>query len=228
MELRIVGTELELAGFLKNLGNSNNLNKVVMVDENKSEATNVTRKYKKAKSRYVDTKYLANKYGLTTQAIRMYAKEQGMPHKIAKNKSYQYDEVEACEWIDNYIATHVNKTRGMKYNTNKSKPSAIPKMEIKKPIVISDYTKWRRNITDICRKSGIDEGKLLSQTYKYMTKNYGIVWEQSNKDFYQKNGRKPMSTLETAYSLEQSNKAYAKLLEGCLDTVIKSMKGVTV
>lgn len=226
MELRIVGTELELAEFLKNLGNSNNLNKVIMVDENKSETTKEVRTYKKAKSRYVDTKYLANKYGLTTQAIRMYAKEQGMPHKIARNKSYQYDEVEACEWIDNYIATHVNKTRGMKYNTKK--PSAVPKMEIKKPIIVSDYTKWRRNITDICKKSGIDEGKLLSQTYKYMTRNYGIVWEQANKDFYQKNGRKPMSTLETAYSLEQSNKAYAKLLEGCLDTVIKSIKGVKV
>ena len=224
MELRIVGNELELAEFLKNLGNSNNLNKVVMVDENKSEATKVIRKYKKAKSRYVDTKYLANKYGLTTQAIRMYAKEQGMPHKIAKNKSYQYDEVEACEWIDNYIATHVNKTRGMKYNTNKSKPSAIPKMEIKKPIIVSDYTKWRRNISSICKASGIDEGKLLSNTYKYMTKVYGIVWDQANKDFYKSEGRKPISTLEVIYKMQQNNKVYTNLLEGCLDTVIKESK----
>ena len=67
----------------------------------------------------------------------------------------------------------------------------------------------------------MDEGKLLSNTYKYMTKVYGIVWPQLNKDFYQMYHRKPVSTLEVAYALEQNNKVYTKLLESCLDTVIK-------
>ena len=206
MELRIVGTETELAEFLKALGTA----KVI---------ANAVIDKPKTKTKFVDTKYLANKYGLTGQAIRNYVKR-GMPHKMIDN-SYQYNEADASAWIDNYISTHESKTRGKKYHSKDVSVKA--KKQIKKANDISDYTKWRRNISAICKESGMDEGKLLSETYRYMTKNYGVCWEQLNKEFYQANGRKPMSTLEVAYSLEQ-NKVYVKLLESCLDTVIKERR----
>jgi hypothetical protein len=57
-----------------------------------------------------------------------------------------------------------------------------------------------------------------------MTKVYGIVWDQANKDFYKSEGRKPTSTLEVIYKMQQNNKVYTNLLEGCLDTVIKESK----
>ena len=215
MELRIVGTEQELAEFLKALGTSKVIANAI-VDKSKAVP--------KAKTKFVDTKYLANKYGLTGQAIRNYVKR-GMPHKRIDN-SYQYNEADASAWIDNYISTHESKTRGKKYR-NKD-VSANTKIQIKKTNNFSDYTKWRRNISAICRESGMDEGKLLSQTYKYMTKNYGIVWEQLAKDFYKTNGRKPASTLESAYALEKSNSVYTNLLEGCIDTVIKEERRVKV
>ena len=215
MELRIVGTETELAEFLKALGTSKVIANAI-VDKSKTVP--------KAKTKFVDTKFLANKYGLTGQAIRNYVKR-GMPHKMIDN-SYQYNEADASAWIDNYISTHESKSRGKKYRSKDI--SANTKIQIKKINDISDYTKWRRNISVICRESGMDEGKLLSQTYKYMTKNYGIVWEQLAKDFYKTNGRKPASTLESAYALEKSNSVYTNLLEGCIDTVIKEERRAKV
>ena len=226
MELRIVGNELELAEFLKALGTGNVMAKAIMVEDTKPKKAVVKPKKSVSKAKkYVDTRYLANKYGITTQAIRNYAKA-GMPHKIV-DKNYRYNEAEVSEWIDNYMATHKSKNRGIKYGARKKTVKTSPvftKSIIKNVDDVSDYTKWRRNISAICKASGMDEGKLLSNTYKYMTKTYGIVWTQLNKDFYKTYHRKPVSTLEVAYALEKSSNVYTNLLEGCLDTVIKESK----
>ena len=220
MELRIVGTNEELADFLKALGTGKVVAKAIKV-ENPNPKKSVAKPKKskvKPKSSYhvVTTTDLAKKYDISTQAIRMYAKA-GMPH-MKEGTNLKYNEVEASAWIEEYMATHKCSNRGMKYG------SRSPKSKIKKAIEISDYTKWRRNISEICKNAGVDEGKMLSLTYKYMTKNYGIVWEQLNKEFYQANNRRAMSTLEVAYALEQSSKVYTNLLVGCLDTVIKESK----
>lgn len=201
MELRIVGTQEELAEFLKALGTGKVIAKSITTTN--SKAINVTQKT-------VTTSYLAKKYNVTPQCIRTYTKV-GMPSKKNGN-TFEYDEADACAWIDDYIVKHPSKTRSTKYGTRK---------QIKE---VSDYTKWRRNISNICHSSGLDEGKLLSETYKYMTKTYGIVWEQLRKDFYNTNKRRPASTLELAYALEHSNNVYTNLLEGCIDTVIKESK----
>ena len=206
MELRIVGTETELAEFLKALGTGKVIAKSITTTN--SKAINVPQKT-------VTTSYLAKKYNVTPQCIRTYIKV-GMPSKKNGN-TFEYNEADACAWIDDYITTHKSKTRGVKYNKAKSKI----KIKESNP---SDYTKWRRNISNICRDSGLDEGKLLSKTYQYMTKNYGIVWEQLRKDFYNTNKRRPASTLELAYALEHSNNVYTNILEGCIDTVIKESK----
>ena len=206
MELRICGSEQELAKFLKALGAGEVIAKVVKTTDDKKKTLPVAKRSKKT----VSTGYLAKKYNVTPQCIRTYAKA-GMPFKKDGNV-LAYDEVEACVWIDNYMATHVSKNRGSKYSKTKS--------EIKKE---SDYTKWRKNISEICRNSGFDEGKLLSLAYKRMTRIYGVVWEQLYKEFYQTHGRKPVSTLEVAYSLEKGNSVYTNMLEGNLDAVIKEM-----
>ena len=212
MELRIVGSELELAEFLKALGTSKVIAKAVTVTDDKPKVGTKPKAKTKAKasSKHVDAKYLANKYGLTDQSIRSYART-GMPYQKIKGK-LKFDEAEASAWIDKYIAEHPSKTRGMKYDMSKSKIKTE-----------SDYTKWKHRISEIARNSGLNEGKLLSATYKYMTKNYGIVWDQLGKDFYATNKRRATSTLELAYDFELKHPAYANLLEGCMDSVIKCM-----
>jgi len=221
MELRIVGTNEELADFLKALGTGKVVAEAIKVEDiNPKKSVAKPKKSKvKPKSGYhvVTTAELAKKYNISTQAIRVYAKA-GMPH-MKEGTNLKYNEVEASAWIENYMATHKCRNRGMKYGSRSEKT----KSKIKKAVAISDYTKWRRGISEICKNAGVDEGKILSLTYKYITKNYGIVWEQLNKEFYQANKRKAMSTLEVAYALEQSSNVYTNLLEGCLDTVIKEV-----
>ena len=215
MELRIVGSEFELAEFLKALGTGNVMAKAIVVEDTEPKKT--TTKPKATSRKKIGTKALAKKYNLTEQAIRNYARLKGMPYKKDKN-GYVFNEAEASAWIDEYMSKHKCANRGTKYGARKKSVKTTP---VFTKGDISDYTKWRRNISAICKASGMDEGKLLSNTYKYMTKVYGIVWTQLNKDFYQMYHRKPVSTLEVAYALEQNNKVYAKLLESCLDTVIK-------
>ena len=73
----------------------------------------------------------------------------------------------------------------------------------------------------MCLDAGKDVGKMLSLTYKYMTKNYGIVWEQEAKEFTAANGHKPYSTSQLAHWLEHKRPAYKNLTMACMSSVIK-------
>ena len=204
MELRIIGTEHELAEFLKALGSGK-----VIAETLVSEV-----KPKPKSNKLVDTKYLASKYGLSCQAIRNYARA-GMPFKMVDN-NYRYNESDACVWIDNYILTHTSKSRGKKYHTKAI--SANAKAKIKNE---SDYTKWKSELTEMCRAKGKDEGKMLSLVFKYMTRNYGVVWDQVKKDFKEANGYYPQSTTRMAYWLELNQPVHKNLVVSCLDTILK-------
>lgn len=203
MELRICGTEQKLAEFLKALGTAKVIANAV-VDKPKAVP--------KTKTKFVDTKYLANKYNITGQAIRNYVKK-GMPHKMVDN-SYQYNEEESSAWIDNYISTHESKTRGKKYT------SANTKKQIKTG---TEYAEWKSALIKTCRDMGKDEGKMLSLTFKRMTKVYGIVWDQVKKDYKAINGYYPRSTTQMAYWLETSKPVYKNIVSSCLDTVLKEV-----
>lgn len=207
MELRIVGTETELAEFLKALGNGKVIAKTLVSEVKPKEKVTNSKKL-------VDTKYLANKYGLSCQAIRNYARA-GMPYKMVDN-NYRYSEDEACEWIDNYMLTHVSKSRGKKYHTKAMSVNA--KIKIKSE---SDYTKWKSELTEMCRAKGKDEGKALSLVFKYITKNYGVVWDQVKKEFKEANGYYPKSTTRMAYWLELNQPVHKNLVAACLDSVLK-------
>lgn len=67
---------------------------------------------------------------------------------------------------------------------------------------------------------------LLSQAYTRMRNNYGIVWEQLEKDYVQENGDKARSTLRLAYFLEASTPKCRGLLQSCLRTVLETEKNV--
>ena len=88
-------------------------------------------------------------------------------------------------------------------------------------IDISAYALWKSRINQVCREAKEDTGKMLSLTYKYMTKNYGIVWDQEAKEFAEDLGYRPHSTSQLAYWLEISKPAYKNLVMSCLDTIIK-------
>ena len=221
MELKICGTEYELAAFLMALGKTNNKvwdinidTEVPNVDSKKKTVSKkgTTKKQKKAivKTGLVNTKYLSNKYNLTEQAIRNYIKL-GMPHQLVNNK-YVYDEVETCKWIDDYMSTHKCANRGTKYK-------ARTRTNIK--VDENTYSKWKNELFKMCREKGKDEGKMLSLVFKYMTKNYGVVWDQVKKDFYKANGYYPQSTTRMAYWLEANNNTYHNLTSSCLYTILK-------
>ena len=219
MELRICGSEIELAAFIKALGSTITIEGTMPKIEAKVEPIKVEKAKPKAIAStpkvMIGSVALGKKCGITSQTIINYTKK-GMPY-VMDGQKFMFDEAVAMAWMKKYQSKHPNKARGKKYDKSAS-------TKIKVTVNESDFTKWKKNITTICRESGINEGKLLSLAYKRMTKNYGIVWEQLAKEFYQANDRKPVSTLELAYALEQSKSVYKNLLESNIDAVVKESK----
>lgn len=219
MELRITGTEKELAAFIMFLGKAEaiapSVKAEIKTDKPKSKAvTNVDSSEKivsNVVTRTVPTEAVAKHFGVTGQTIRNYTKF-GLPY-TEKNKKKLYNLNEATEWIAKYQKKHkTTHNRGKKYTTKRSKPTVIKQ---------SEYSKWCEEITEMCRKAGKDKGKSLSITYKLMTQRYGIVWDQLKKEFYNDNGYSSNATLELAYYLEQKNKACKNLLKGVLSNVLE-------
>ena len=219
MELRICGSETELAAFIKALGSTITIESTMPKIETKVEKIESV-KVEKVKPKaiaptpkiMIGSVALGKKCGITSQTVINYTKK-GMPY-VMDGQKFMFDEAVSMAWMKKYQSKHPNKARGKKYASTK----------IKVTVNESDFAKWKKNITTICRESGINEGKLLSLAYKRMTKNYGIVWEQLAKEFYQANDRKPVSTLELAYALEQSKPVYKNLLESNIDAVVKESK----
>lgn len=225
MELRIVGDAIELAEFLKALGTSTlkirepesivaNVDTVdTAKDTVKATAKNtikpvtdtklsfVTPSFKDANNKdYVPIMQVANKYGKCRQTIINWTHE-GMPvRKLGKCFYYCMDEVDA------WVAEHQGKN-GVKYSK-------------KRKMSETAFAQWKSVLTNLCREANKDEGKMLSLTYKYMTKNYGIVWEQFKKDYYKSEGHYPHSTSQLAYWVECSNPVHRGLTASCLQTVL--------
>ena len=214
MELRIIGNEIELAGFLKALGTATlqvqpEEHIVPAIVEESKVLPKIDRVMVKPINDdgklYIPTKDAMTHFNLCRQTLINYT-HAGMPHKReGKYFLFCLDDIEP--WIKSYQSAS-NKSKS---HLNKSK----------KKLDISKFAKWKSNLTKMCRDVNKDEGKMLSLTYKYMTKNYGIVWEQSKKDFYHENGYTPASTCQIAYWLESKKPAYKNLTQSCLYTVLK-------
>lgn len=94
-----------------------------------------------------------------------------------------------------------------------------------KPVVIeinydnTAYKVWTKNINSLLY--GKDRSKILSDTYYYMNKKYGICWEQEQKDFAEANGRQSKNTMELIFWAESNNSAQRGLFESCLKTILE-------
>lgn len=217
MELRIVGNEIELAEFLKALGTSTlQIQKEVpaIVEESKvlpKIDRTIVKPINDDGKLYIPMKDAMTHFNLCRQTLINYT-HAGMPHKReGRYFLFCLDDIEP--WINN------------RHSVNKKSQSHINKP---KKVDASKFAKWKSVLSKMCRDANKDEGKMLSLTYKYMTKNYGIVWEQSKKDFYHENGYTPASTCQIAYWLESKKPAYKNLTQSCLYTVLKQERSENV
>ena len=144
-----------------------------------------------------------------------YYKDKGMP-AVAKKKGnktlYLYDKQACLEWYEQ--RKKAVKARGK----NGSKPKAV--YNPNDPNTELSYAAWKAELNRICRRAGKDVGKMLSLTYKYMTKNYGVVWDQEEREFKEANGYRPHSTTQLAHWMETTKPAYHNLTSACLATIV--------
>lgn len=88
-----------------------------------------------------------------------------------------------------------------------------------------DYSAWRKKIVEACNKVVAKNAKfkstesVLSEAYKLLRKDYGLVWEQEKKDYYQATGDANASTLKIYYWIEQTKPQYTNMLMGKLNTI---------
>ena len=224
MELRIVGDAIELAEFLKALGTSTLQIKkpesivanVDTVDTAKDTVKATVKSTVKPVAStglsfipstleedgkiYIPLSDIAKRYGKTRQTIINWS-HAGLP--CTRHGKFFYFCVDD---VDAWIAEHHGKN-GVKYSK-------------KRKMSETAFAQWKLVLTDMCRDANKDEGKMLSLTYKYMTKNYGIVWEQFKKDYYKSEGHYPHSTSQLAYWIECSNPIHRGLTASCLRTVL--------
>lgn len=73
----------------------------------------------------------------------------------------------------------------------------------------------------ITNKMDAERRAMLSKAYTRMRNQYGIVWEQVEKEYIQENGDRAKSTLRLAYYLELTGPQHRGLLSGCLYTVLQ-------
>ncbi len=166
-------------------------------------------------SKEVGTKEIAIVLGVGESTIFTF-RAKGMPYKeipseyVAGKPTYKYNVEDCTNWYKEY-----------KERKNKSSVENVPK-----PIDEMSYAVWKTEINSLCRLYGFDVGKMLGLTYKYMTKNYGIVWDQEAKDFFKANGHSPASTSQIAFWLESTKPAYKNITISCLTTILKEQKSV--
>lgn len=119
---------------------------------------------------------------------------------------------------------HIRFLNGMMSLMNKGITSDNEKQTEISNIDISDYDQFKKQITHYANKVLSNSTKykstndILSEAYKRLRNQYGIVWEQEKKDFYNSIGRSPVSTLELEWWIEQKP-VYKDLLIGKLETM---------
>lgn len=96
------------------------------------------------------------------------------------------------------------------------------------PIIIKesdDYQTWKKNINKAVGMIVGLKGKyktdneVLHEAYNALRDQYGVVWDQSKKDFRESEGRSPANTQELIYWLERNKTTYKNLLISKLNTI---------
>lgn len=102
--------------------------------------------------------------------------------------------------------------------------------EITIEAVNEDFKNWKSNTVRFANKvltvdrSYKTTNEVLHKAYELLRKEYGVVWEQEKKEFYDINGRTPVSTLELQYWIETTKPTYKNLLTAKLDTLCHKVK----
>lgn len=121
----------------------------------------------------------------------------------------------------------------------KKKSGAIKATENNKeqwqiPYTISNYELEYRKYKD--QFSGIlkeivkldhhyrDDKAVLSDTYKKLTKQYGLCYTQFQKEFFEETGRKARSMMELFFWMEQKNPSLKNILRTKLETILENSR----
>lgn len=91
------------------------------------------------------------------------------------------------------------------------------------------YEDWKKIINEAVDKiyevgSYIKRGDILSEAYNKLNKQYGVVWDQAKKEFYEAEKRSPVSTMELAWWIEYNNPNYKDMLISKLNTIYNETK----
>lgn len=101
-------------------------------------------------------------------------------------------------------------------------PKSIDYGDILPVLEHSEITEWKKKIYSMIDRL-IDAGKCkersecLQYIYKYMNKNYGIVWDQEVKEYAIQNGKKT-STIDLTYN----NETYRSIFESILVDLVEN------
>lgn len=106
-----------------------------------------------------------------------------------------------------------------------SKRDTAALAEITIEAVNSDFRSWKADIMRFANKvvsmnkSYKTTNAVLSEAYTLLRNQYGVVWEQEKREFFEVNQRQPVSTLELQFWIETTKPTYKNLLVAKLDTL---------
>ena len=93
------------------------------------------------------------------------------------------------------------------------------------------YTEFKRQVNKACESIVAfhipkykDKNSILHEAYSRIRNEYGIVYEQEKKEYYNDTGKSPTSTLELQWYIEQTKPACKNLLLCKLNTIYKEVK----
>lgn len=129
-------------------------------------------------------------------------------NEARKNEEFRKTMLESFALLSKLLLN--NDTRNIKQAEHKAKQN--------KPV--ESYSEFKKRISHKLKNR--DANEILSKTYRYMDKNYGICFAQQVKDFEKTHNGKSRSTLEVAHWID--NKTTTEhLFEDCLDTVLNEV-----
>lgn len=88
-----------------------------------------------------------------------------------------------------------------------------------------DFKAWKKKMSEAANKVLSKHSKYKStndvfhEAYKLLRKDYGVVWEQEQKEYYEQYGYSAPSTLSLQYWIETTKPEYKNLLIGKLNTL---------
>ena len=101
-------------------------------------------------------------------------------------------------------------------------PNSVNHENLLEVLEHSEITEWKKKIYSMIDKliyagKCKERSECLQYIYKYMNKNYGIVWDQEIKEYAIQNGKKP-STIDLTYN----NETYRSIFESILVDLVEN------